>query len=160
MIPILLAILTTFIATALVTILALNLRSGEKQIGYLLDHVFGVDDPQFLRCMGRLLGPGILGGNKIVALHNGDEIFPAMLHAIRSAQKSITFETYIYWSGEIGREFADALCERARAGVVNSDPGFFALPRERGLRWFRSPFEGHGSGTMSVRFSSPPERGK
>ena len=32
-------------------------------------------------------------------------------------ERSITFETYIYWSGDIGHEFADALAERARAGV-------------------------------------------
>jgi cardiolipin synthase len=50
-------------------------------------------------------------------LVNGDQIFPSMLSAIRSAQRTITFETYIYWSGAIGREFADALCERARAGI-------------------------------------------
>jgi cardiolipin synthase A/B len=50
-------------------------------------------------------------------LVNGDRIFPAMLAAIRAAKSSITFETYIYWSGAIGREFADALIERARAGV-------------------------------------------
>ena len=40
-----------------------------------------------------------------------------MLAAIRSASISITFETYIYWSGDIGRAFADALAERARHGV-------------------------------------------
>jgi len=40
-----------------------------------------------------------------------------MLGAIRAAEKTITFETYIYWSGDIGREFAEALSERARAGV-------------------------------------------
>jgi cardiolipin synthase len=40
-----------------------------------------------------------------------------MLAAIRNARKTITFETYIYWSGCIGREFAEALAERARAGV-------------------------------------------
>src|SRR5690606_27688747 len=34
-----------------------------------------------------------------------------------SARRTITFETYIYWSGEVGTEFADALSERARAGV-------------------------------------------
>lgn len=67
--------------------------------------------------MGSLLGPAILGGNKVTALLNGDEIFPAMLEAIRSAQKTITFETYIYWSGTIGDEFAKALAERAKAGV-------------------------------------------
>ena len=31
--------------------------------------------------------------------------------------KTITFETYIYWSGDIGKKFSEALCERARAGV-------------------------------------------
>ena len=50
-------------------------------------------------------------------LLNGDEIFPAMLGAIRAAKFTITFETYIYWSGEIGKTFADALGERARKGV-------------------------------------------
>jgi len=61
--------------------------------------------------------PAILEGNRFDVLVNGDEIFPAMLSAIRSAEKSVTFESYIYWSGSIGREFADALSERARAGV-------------------------------------------
>ena len=37
--------------------------------------------------------------------------------AILGAQKTITFETYIYWSEAIGKEFADALAEKARAGV-------------------------------------------
>jgi cardiolipin synthase len=53
-----------------------------------------------------------------VNLENGVEIFPAMLEAIRGAQETICFETYIYWSGDIGREFSDALSERARAGVA------------------------------------------
>ena len=38
----------------------------------------------------------------VATLLNGDQIFPAMLEAIESAQRSITFETYIYWAGEIG----------------------------------------------------------
>jgi cardiolipin synthase len=67
--------------------------------------------------MGVLLGPPIVEGNKVEVLLNGDQIFPAMLDAIRQAQKSINFETYIYWSGSIGQEFTQALSERARAGV-------------------------------------------
>lgn len=51
------------------------------------------------------------------ALVNGNEIFPSMLDAIRSAQTSITLETYIYWSGSVGREFTDALVERSKHGV-------------------------------------------
>src|SRR4029079_14449677 len=59
----------------------------------------------------------LLPGNGITALQNGDQIFPARLKAIRGAQQTICFETYIYWSGDIGKQFADALCERANAGV-------------------------------------------
>jgi cardiolipin synthase len=76
-----------------------------------------VQDEQFARAMGVLLGPAILEGNRFDVLVNGDEIFPAMLSGIRSAQRSVTLESYIYWSGSIGREFVDALSERARAGV-------------------------------------------
>jgi len=90
---------------------------GERQIRYELTHQFAVDDPQFLRSMGQLLGPAILPGNRVTALQNGDQIFPAMLEAIRGARETITFETYIYWSGNIGQQFSDALCGRARAGV-------------------------------------------
>ena len=94
-----------------------SVKAEEKEIRYELPHRFGVEDPQFLRCMGQLLGPGVLAGNRVQALQNGDQIFPAMLEAIHSARQSITFETYIYWSGDIGKKFSDALCERARAGV-------------------------------------------
>jgi cardiolipin synthase len=90
---------------------------GERQIRYEMRHRFAIEDPQFLRSMGQLLGPAILPGNKVTALQNGDQIFPAMLETIRGAHESITFETYIYWSGDIGRQFSEALCERALAGV-------------------------------------------
>ena len=103
--------------TFAVILLVLNLGSGEKKIKHEIAPLYAIEDPQFLRSMGSLLGPAILGGNKISTLLNGDEIFPAMLEAIRSAKKTITFETYIYWSGTIGDEFAEALSERARAGV-------------------------------------------
>lgn len=88
-----------------------------RGIQYEIPHQYSIQDPQFLRSMGQLLGPGIIASNHVTGLMNGDQIFPAMLSAIRQAQKSITFETYIYWSGEIGRQFAETLAERARAGV-------------------------------------------
>jgi cardiolipin synthase len=113
----LLAVSITTLATLFVTVVFLNLRAGEKQIHYELPHRFAVSDPQFLRHMNQLLGPGLLAGNRLRALQNGDEIFPPMLGAIRGARSTITFETYIYWSGEIGQQFSEALCERARSGV-------------------------------------------
>lgn len=56
-------------------------------------------------------------GNTLQLLRNGDEIFPAMLGAIRDAARSVHLETYVYWSGEIAVEFAEALAEAARRGV-------------------------------------------
>jgi cardiolipin synthase A/B len=104
-------------ATVVVVVLVINFRTPEKKIQHQVRHLYGVVDPEFEREMGTLLGPAILPGNQITALQNGDEIFPAMLKAIRAAQHTIDFETYIYWSGHTGEEFARALIERVRAGV-------------------------------------------
>ena len=100
------------------TLVGVNLMSDdEKEIRRKVEHKYAVADPQFLRTMGALLGPPLERGNRAETLLNGDQIFPAMLAAIRGAKRTITFETYIYWSGTVGKEFADALSERARAGV-------------------------------------------
>jgi cardiolipin synthase len=98
-------------------ILFQNLVGGEKKLEHRAERLYAVRDPQFQRSMGSLLGSPILPGNAVVDLQNGDDIFPSMLQAIRGAQQSIVFETYIYWSGEIGEAFASALSERAKAGV-------------------------------------------
>ena len=110
-------IILTVVLTTFVILVALNFTTGEKKIAEAIEPLYSVADPQFARTMGVLLGPSLVEGNRLTALQNGDEIFPAMLGAIRGARSSITFETYIYWSGEIGKQFADALSERARAGV-------------------------------------------
>ena len=110
-------ILVTAGATAAVTLLAVNFSVGEKQITERITHTYTITDPQFQRSMGVLLGPPLVHGNRVDTLVNGREIFPAMLAAIKSARKTVTFETYIYWSGRIGKEFADALADRARSGV-------------------------------------------
>lgn len=103
--------------TAFVVFLLMSLGRSDKTVSRRLTHRFAVADPQFRREMSVMLGPTITDGNQVTALQNGAEIFPSMLAAIRSARASITFETYIYWSGAIGKEFSAALAERARAGV-------------------------------------------
>jgi cardiolipin synthase len=113
--------ITTALISSLVTLAAVflvfNLLPSEKKIERQLMQEYDTGDPQFRRSMGVLLGPPIIEGNKVEVLVNGDQIFPAMLDAIRSAQHTITFETFIYWSETIGKEFSDALIERAKAGV-------------------------------------------
>ena len=110
-------ILMSVSITLFAVLLVANFSTGEKKVDQDIPRLYSVADPQFERSMGVLLGPNIVPGNKVDTLLNGDEIFPAMLKAIREAKASINLETYIYWSGGIGNEMADALAERARAGV-------------------------------------------
>ena len=111
------AVAVAIVATLLLALIVVNAGSGEKKIQQRIEHLYGTEDPEFLHVMGVLLGPPLISGNRYQVLVNGDRIFPSMLEAIRGARKTIAFETYIYWSGAIGKEFADALAERARAGV-------------------------------------------
>lgn len=110
-------VVAAVILTVIGVIVAANLMGSEKKIEQRIERLFALDDPMFNRELGVLLGPPFLPGNRHKVLLNGDEIFPPMLAAIRNAKKTITFETYIYWAGDIGREFASALAERARNGV-------------------------------------------
>lgn len=76
-----------------------------------------VRSASFRQAMGGVLGAPFLGGNRITTLVNGDQICPAMLAAIGGARRTITFETYVFEKGEVPARFAEALAERARAGV-------------------------------------------
>ncbi|MFJ8668757.1 phosphatidylserine/phosphatidylglycerophosphate/cardiolipin synthase family protein [Streptomyces sp. NPDC093600] len=69
------------------------------------------------RRLERLIGIAATEGNSVTALRNGDEIFEAMLASIRSAEHTVDMMTFVYWRGDIARDFARALAERARAGV-------------------------------------------
>jgi cardiolipin synthase len=105
------------LVTALVVLILVNVTSGEHKISNPVSSPFGVSDPQFGRAMSALFGPPLIGGNRVTPLYNGSQIFDAMLESIRHAQRSVTFETYIYWSGSVGQHFTEALIERAHAGV-------------------------------------------
>jgi cardiolipin synthase A/B len=111
-------ILLTAAVTGLLAVVAWNFVGPEKEIERQIAHRYAVHDEAFMREMSVLLGPTIVGGNTVRALQNGDEIFPALLAAVHDARQTISFETYIYWSGEIGSALAEALAERARAGVA------------------------------------------
>ena len=81
-----------------------------------LDHEFSIESPEFVGTVAGASGSPFLGGNRLELLNNGDAFYPAMLTAIKAAERSITIEAYIYWAGEIGGLFAGALAERAKAG--------------------------------------------
>lgn len=107
----------TVFVTLIATVLYANLRDPSEELNYIVSSVPSVEDVRFSKSIGDLLDPAFEAGNKIETLENGEQIFPSMLEAIRGAKKTITFESYIYWSGKIGEEFSKALAERASAGV-------------------------------------------
>lgn len=109
--------LLAILAAVAVALIVVNFAGSERRVEQEIQHLYTVEDPQFVRAMAMLLGPTIVEGNQVRELINGDRIFPAMLEAIRGARKTVLFETFIYWSGDIGTEFAEALSERAKAGV-------------------------------------------
>jgi hypothetical protein len=78
-----------------------------------------VDDirRQLRRSLECLVGVHFTEGNAITVLRNGDEIFPAMLEAIRKAQYTVDLMTFVYWKGRPAQQFADALCDRRSAGA-------------------------------------------
>jgi len=88
-----------------------------KTLEYKLEHSFAVSSPEFFGSALALTNPVPESGNKIELLQNGDQFFPPMLEAIRSARKTINFAAYILKSDSMGHQFRDAFCERARAGI-------------------------------------------
>ncbi len=59
----------------------------------------------------------LVSGNALTPLHNGEEAYPAMLGAIRFAQRSVTLASYIFDWDDVGREFCEVLTAAARRGV-------------------------------------------
>jgi cardiolipin synthase len=90
-------------------------RSASR--GFSLDEPPAPGSPDFARLVEALTVAPLREGNRVTVLRNGCEIFPAMLDAIKAAERTVDFATYVYWTGSIAPEFADALAERAKAGV-------------------------------------------
>lgn len=71
----------------------------------------------FIQVLESTLQTTMTRGNDVAVFTNGERFYPAMLDAIRGARESINLECYIFRDGEIGRQFIDALRDRAHQGV-------------------------------------------
>jgi cardiolipin synthase A/B len=100
------------------SVLALLFPAGIHDFDMRLDDAFSTDSAEFLSTVTGVTGVPAVAGNSLTIYNNGGEFYPAMLAAIAQARHSITMEQYIFNSGNIGRDFADAFSERARAGVT------------------------------------------
>ena len=92
-------------------------RDGAGGAEYLLDEGLDVASPDFLRAMEALTGAPVSLGNDLEVLINGDRIFPTMLETIAGATHTLNLLTFVYWQGDIAVQVAEAVSERARAGV-------------------------------------------
>ncbi len=68
--------------------------------------------------IGRITGRGLLPGNAVQILHDGDEAYPAMLAAIEAAQMSVALCSYIFRGDRWGGRFIDVLIAAQRRGVL------------------------------------------
>lgn len=90
------------------------------------------------QAFSRTAGAPLVGGNAVRLLKNGPENYPCWLEAIRGAERWIHFETYILHDDKIGNVFAEALAERARAGVkVRLLVDWFGNLRKTSRRFWR-----------------------
>ncbi len=110
-------VLAALLATAIFAWIVTNLAGAEKRLLYRPRRLYASKDPDFRRALGVLLGPPLVQGNHVTTLINGDRIFPPMLAAIRSAQVSVSFETFVF-KDSIGCEFCEVLSAAAKRGVT------------------------------------------
>jgi cardiolipin synthase len=91
-------------------------------------------EPAFFPTLEAHAQAPIVGGNRVTLLLNGEQIYPAILGAIRRAKRTITYAQYSYEDGPIARDVATALAERCRAGVTAhvllDGVGTLQMPRE------------------------------
>jgi cardiolipin synthase len=91
---------------------------AQDQETLMIRSAVSAEDPRHSAYLSALVGAGLSRGNRYIVHTNGDQIFPAMLGAIKQAKRRISLESYIYKSGTgIAEEFTAALEAAARRGV-------------------------------------------
>jgi cardiolipin synthase len=76
-----------------------------------------VGSEAFMMAVSGAVNAPLMRGGKAQLLNNGDEIFPALLDALRDARRTINFMVYIWEPGRAADQVVEVLAERARAGV-------------------------------------------
>ena len=94
------------------------LALAQDQQTLTIRSAISAEDPRHPAYLAALVGADLSRGNRFIVHTNGDELFPAMLNAIRGAKRRISFESYIYSSGsEMGDAFTQAFVDAAGRGV-------------------------------------------
>jgi cardiolipin synthase len=113
--PVRRAFVILFVAAAVV---ALGLLFAQDQLTLQVRTAVSAEDKSHPDYVAALVGTELSRGNAFDVLTNGDQILPAMLEAIDGARRRISFETYIYDTGEVANRFTEAFERAARRGVA------------------------------------------
>jgi cardiolipin synthase A/B len=131
------SILLNLVGVLALGTLVMNLFSAVGDRPGSAEHVgaCAVGSTDFLLALAGVVNAPLHRGGTARLLNNGDEFLPAMLEAIRGAERTVNFTTYIWQDGEVSERFFDALVERARAGcsvrVLVDGFGGLRTPQQR-----------------------------
>jgi cardiolipin synthase len=122
------------VAIRLILMMALGLTACARVQPHVLLPNVQLGEPSFFPTLEAYANAPITARNGVDVLLNGEEIFPAMTDAIKSARTSITYAQYYFEDGPVARDMVEALAERCRAGVGASilldSFGALAMPTE------------------------------
>ncbi|MDQ2075846.1 phosphatidylserine/phosphatidylglycerophosphate/cardiolipin synthase family protein [Marinimicrobium sp. ABcell2] len=136
------------VAVVAANVILFNALPKPPRVEQPLSLAYTTADPPFERSLNALLMQPVVGGNQLEFLRDGEEIYPAMIDAINSAQHSITFETYEFWGENSARPLVEALARAAERGVqvhavmdyigsTQADQEKFERMDEAGVDWVR-----------------------
>ena len=108
-----------FLAAIAVIVFILYFRGTFRdRIEYKVLNVPSPDDPRFRLAVANLSNSVATTGNYIEHWVEAENICAARIAAIKEATDSIHFETFFMTPGRRANDFADAICDRAQAGVA------------------------------------------
>jgi cardiolipin synthase len=119
----------------IVLLAALLLVTGCARVHpHLALPAMALGEPSFFPTLEAYTAAPIVGGNAVEVLLNGEQIFPAVLDAVRAARRTITYAQYYWEDGPVAQDLAEAIAERCRAGVGGNilldSFGALAMPTE------------------------------
>jgi cardiolipin synthase len=107
----------TKVVIVIVSIVGLIVLFAQDPATVRLDSNVSIEDERFPEYASAVTASPPTRGDRYEMLLNGDQVYPAMLSAIRAAQRRVNFLTYIYSPGQAADLFTDALADAARRGV-------------------------------------------
>jgi cardiolipin synthase len=124
----------TKVVVVIASVFGLILLLAQDPSTVRLESAISIEDSRFHDYVGAVTASPSSRGDRYEMLLNGDEVYPAMLEAIRGARRRVNFLTYIYSPGEAANQFTSALADAGRRGlevnVVVDAFGASDIPKE------------------------------